>query len=103
MKLRTPLVVLVAACFILPALWLAAQSGAGPREQMIGYLNGIAKTQLEARSASVAGIRTIADADRRKSEVREKILRLIGGLPEGKGPVAVREFRKSTADGFRVE
>ena len=103
MKSPSPLVVRIAACFILPALWLAAQSGSTPREQMIGYLNGIAKKQLEARSVAVAGIRTSADADRRKVEVREKILRLIGGLPEGKGPVAVREFRKSSADGFRVE
>jgi cephalosporin-C deacetylase-like acetyl esterase len=84
-------------------IWLAVQSGAPPREQMIGYLNGIAKTQLEARSRAVAGVRNSIDADRRKAEVREKILRLIGGLPEGKGPVTVREFRKSSHDGFRVE
>jgi cephalosporin-C deacetylase-like acetyl esterase len=94
MKSRTLLVILVS---------LAAQSGARPREQMIGYLNGIAKTQLEVRSSAVAGIRNSIDADRRKAEVREKILRLIGGLPEGRGPVTVREFRKSSADGFRVE
>src|SRR4029079_19709701 len=80
-----------------------AQSGAPPREQMIGYLNGIAKTQLDARSSTVAGIRSSADAERRKAEVREKILRLIGGLPEGRGPATVREFRRSSADGFRVE
>ena len=103
MKSRKPLVLVIASCLILPALLLAAQYGATPREQMIGYLNGIAKTQLDARSSVVAGIRNSADADRRKVEVREKILRLIGGLPEGRGPVAVREFRKSTADGFRVE
>jgi cephalosporin-C deacetylase-like acetyl esterase len=102
MKFRNLSVVLVATCFILPALWLAAQSGS-PRDQMIAYLNGVAKTQLEDRSRVVAGVRSRADADRRKSEVREKILRLIGGLPEGKGPVSVREFRKSNADGFRVE
>ena len=94
MKSRALLVVLV---------WLAAQSGAPPREQMIGYLNGIAKTQLDARSSTVAGIRSSADAERRKAEVREKILRLIGGLPEGRGPATVREFRRSSADGFRVE
>jgi len=94
MKSRALLVVLV---------WRAAQSGAPPREQMIGYLNGIAKTQLDARSSTVAGIRSSADAERRKAEVREKILRLIGGLPEGRGPATVKEFRRSSADGFRVE
>src|SRR5882672_6276268 len=103
MKCRNSSAALVGVCFILPALLLVAQSGATPRDQMIAYLNGIAKTQLQTRSYRVAGIRTRADADRRKAEVREKILRLIGGLPEGRGPVTVREFRKSTADGFRVE
>jgi len=85
MKSRKPLVPLIASCFILPALLLAAQSGATPREQMIGYLNGIAKTQLEARSSVIAGVRSRVDADRRKVEVRERILRLIGGLPEVEG------------------
>jgi len=94
MKSRTLLVVLI---------WLTAQSGARPREQMIGFLNGIAKTQLDARSRAVTGIRNSIDADRRKAEVREKILRLIGGLPEGRGPVAIREFHKTSVEGFRVE
>ena len=102
MKSRKLLVVVAAICFVLPTLWLVAQSGS-PREQMIAYLNGIAKTQLEARSSAVAGIRSSADADRRKAEVREKILRLIGGLPEGNGPLSVREFHKSNDNGFRVE
>ena len=87
MKSRTLSVALVAAGFILPALWLAGQSGS-PRDQMIAYLNGIAKAQLESRSIAIAGVRNSADADRRKAEVREKILRLIGGLPEGKGRVS---------------
>ncbi|HET9132090.1 MAG TPA: acetylxylan esterase, partial [Terriglobia bacterium] len=102
MNSRKLSLILAAVCFILPALWLAGQSGS-PRDQMITYLNGIAKTQLESRSSAIAGVRNRADADRRKAEVREKILRLIGGLPEGNGPVSVREFRKTSGDGFRVE
>jgi cephalosporin-C deacetylase-like acetyl esterase len=103
MKSSQPLLRFITACLLCPVLWLSAQSGTGPRAQIIAYLNGIAKSQLEARTARVKGIRTSADADRRKAEVREKILGLIGGLPERSGPVSVRPFRKTSADGFEVE
>ncbi len=103
MKIRKFAVSFLAAASILSSLWIGAQSSVSPRDQMIAYLNGIAKTQLDARAASVAQLQTRADAEHRKSAVREKILQLIGGLPERKGPVAVREFGSVTADGFRVE
>ena len=35
--------------------------------------------------------------------VREKMLGLIGGLPERHGPVAVKTFGTTAADGFRIE
>lgn len=103
MKMRNPVFRFIAAGIAFPALWLAAQSTVAPREQMISYLDGIAKTQLDARHAAVVQIKTRGDADRRKGEVREKILSLIGGLPERKGPVAVKTFGTVSADGFRVE
>jgi len=61
------------------------------RQKLISYLDGIADSQLGARRQAIAQIQTRADAERRKAMVREKILRLIGGLPESRGPVAVRQ------------
>src|SRR5678815_4754943 len=62
-----------------------------------------ARTQLEARKVSVAAIRTSADADRRKAAVREKILRLIGGIPGRIRSGQVRTFGTVRAEGFSVE
>ncbi|HLQ76173.1 MAG TPA: acetylxylan esterase, partial [Terriglobia bacterium] len=103
MTIRTLRLGFLAAGILLPVVWLAAQTSVSPREQLIRYLDGIAKTQLDARAASVAQIKTRADADRRKTAVREKILNLIGGLPDHKGGVAVKEFGSVSAEGFRVE
>jgi cephalosporin-C deacetylase-like acetyl esterase len=74
-----------------------------PRQKLIAYLDGLANSQLNARKQAVAQIQTRADEDRRKAMVREKILHLIGGLPESHGPVAVKQFGTLTSDGFRVE
>jgi cephalosporin-C deacetylase-like acetyl esterase len=74
-----------------------------PRQQLIDYLDGIARTQLEARQQAVARIQTRGDAERRREMVRRKIVDLIGGLPESGGPVAVKPFGAVPGDGFRVE
>ena len=73
------------------------------REQLIAYLNGIAGSQLAARKLAIAQIQTQAEAERRQALIREKILKLIGGLPERHGPVAVKAFGTISGDGFRVE
>jgi hypothetical protein len=85
-KLR--LILLAALC---PVLLLFAQS-IQPRQQLYGYIDGIARARLEKRKQDVARIQNRADAEHRKTVVREKVLRLIGGLPERRGPVAVKEF-----------
>jgi len=88
------------------ACWLACPLAAlqdDARARLIHYLNGIAQTKLDARKTAIAGLRTRADAEGRKTEVRAKILQLIGGLPEDHGPVNVKQFGTLAGDGFRVE
>src|SRR5215469_8047882 len=74
-----------------------------PRKGLNSYLAGIGASQQERRSQAVAAIQTHADAERRQTEVRKKILELIGGLPERRGPVRVKEFGTIQDDGFRIE
>jgi len=98
----TPKKVHAAVCAVVVAGSLAAQSG-DARARLIAYLNGLAQTHLDARKQAVAQLRTRADAERRKTEVRGKILQLIGGLPERHGTPAVKTFGAVSADGFSVE
>jgi cephalosporin-C deacetylase-like acetyl esterase len=103
MKMRSSFFRFVAVVLAVPALWLSAQSQASPREQMIEYLDSIARTQLEARSARVAAIHSPAEADRRKAAVRGEFLRLMGNIPGHSGPVQVKTFGMVHAEGFTVE
>jgi cephalosporin-C deacetylase-like acetyl esterase len=80
-----------------------AQNDNDARNRLYGYIDGILRAQIQKRQERLAQILTRDAAERRKKETREKILRLIGGLPEHSGSVAVREFGALSADGFRVE
>lgn len=73
------------------------------RQKLIEDLDSIANQQLADRAEAVAQIQTRADAEKRKKEVRERILNLIGGLPAHSGKVAVKEFGALQGDGFRIE
>src|SRR5579863_5450937 len=85
------------------AVCALGQTDNSARQKLIENLDNLAKTQLEERARNVAKIQTRADAEKRRTEVRKKILDLIGGLPEREGPVSVKQFGTLTADGFRVE
>ena len=86
-------------CLAAVAISLRAET----REQLIQYLDNLAGVKLQQRQQLLARIHSRAEADQRKAIVRQKILRLIGGLPERGGPVAVKKFGTLSADGFRVE
>jgi dienelactone hydrolase len=82
----------------------AAQAQTTPAlQQLNSYLNGIGIAQAADRARNVAAIHTRAEADQRQAEVRGKILRLIGGLPERTRPVRVKQFGTLAGDGFRIE
>jgi len=87
----------------LTALLAFGQTDNSARQKLIENLNATANTQLAERAKTVAKIQSRADADKRRAEVRKKILNLIGGLPEHKGSVSVKEFGTLQGDGFRVE
>ena len=48
-------------------------------------MDRIAQQELQRREDAIAEVSTVAGAERRKQLVREKILRIIGGLPGYKG------------------
>lgn len=73
------------------------------RGQLYRYIDSIARQQLDTRRRTIAQIRTREAAIRRQNEVREKILKLMGGLPERASKVEVKEFGSVSGDGFRME
>ena len=75
----------------------------GARNQLHQFIDGLAHADVTARTAAIARISTRQDAERRQAATREKLRRLIGGLPEHSGRVAVKEFGSVAAEGFLVE
>src|SRR5213594_2930490 len=99
---------------LLPLLLLAASlpaedfvvfrdPGSTPREQLTRYLNNIGERYLAERDREIARLKSPEDVERRKKIVRDKILRLIGGLPEYRGPLNVRDSGVLDRGDYRIE
>src|SRR5215510_16472814 len=59
-------------------------------KRLLQWMDRIAQEQLDARAKPIDGVHTVDDAERRKAEVRAKILESIGGLPDYSGPLNAR-------------
>jgi cephalosporin-C deacetylase-like acetyl esterase len=77
--------------------------GESPDEQLTRYLNRIGLEQLRQREAALSKIATRDEFERRKKEVRAKILRLIGGLPEYRGPLNTKSVGTLDRGDYRIE
>ncbi|HEY4360179.1 MAG TPA: acetylxylan esterase [Bryobacteraceae bacterium] len=91
---------LAASLFLCCAVGFAQQEA---RQDLVRYLDNIADAKLADRQKAVAQIRSRADAEKRQVMVREKILKLIGGLPQRKGPLKVKELGEFDARVFHVK
>ncbi len=69
----------------------------------LAALDAIAQRQLRARADVIAGIKDTAAADARKKVVRERVLSLIGGLPDYRGPLQPRVTKTTPRDGYVIE
>jgi cephalosporin-C deacetylase-like acetyl esterase len=91
----------VLTSFALATLSLAAAEDA--RQKLTLQLNAIATTHLAERARTIAAIQTRADAELRQQQVRAKIRRMIGGLPNTRGALNAKSAGTLERDGFRIE
>src|SRR3954469_7563862 len=98
MAMRTTFLIVVA--FIGAVTLAHAQQSASP---LLIELNAIAQGQLRARAKEVAAVHDTATAQARQKQVRERILSLIGGLPEYRGPLNARVTKTTRRDGFIID
>src|SRR5688572_9267816 len=80
-----------------------ASTAFGADDKFLEWMDRIAQSQLSAREAAVAKIRTAAEADARKQMVRAKILELIGGLPDYNGPLNAKVTGKIELARYTIE
>lgn len=92
-----------AVCLMNALVFGQDRPAAATRNELALYLNAIGQKHLMAREAVLVKVQTRADAEQRKAEVRNKILHLIGGLPDDRSDLAVQRFGTIEGDGFRIE
>jgi hypothetical protein len=79
---------IVTGLLFLPFSVFAQETDAERR--LLRWMDHIAQEQLDARAKGIDGVKTVEDAERRKAQVRAKILESIGGLPDYSGPLKAR-------------
>jgi dienelactone hydrolase len=92
---------LVAIC--LSGYFVSSAEAQESRSPLLRELNTIAQQQLGARADAVTAIRDRAAAEARKAEVRGRILSLIGGLPDYRGPLNARVTKTTKREGFLID
>ena len=85
------------------ALAISLSLPLGAQTDLLSWMDGIAQKQLDAREAAIRGIQSTGQAERRKQEVRAKILECIGGLPDYSGPLNARVTGEIRHSGYLVE
>lgn len=86
-----------------PAFALDNPGPDAARQAATAYLDGLAKKALASRSSSIAALSSKADAEKRQAEVRSKILKAIGGLPDRSAPLNAKVVSVHAAEGFKFE
>ena len=86
---------------VLASFLLSAQQPA--RDPLVAWMDVTAQQQLDRREKTIAGIRTVAEAEQRKQVVRAKFLEIIGGLPDYSGPLNPRVTGRIQAEGYTIE
>ncbi len=99
---RSAACILVAALFSGASLYAQVPTPTQGRAELTHALDTEAMRYTATRRAEVAHITTRAAAIQRQHLVREKILHLIGGLPE-RTPLNAKIMGSTQFDGFRIE
>ena len=89
------------AIVVLAGVALTAQASRAP--SFVSELDALAQRHLKERAVVVAAIKDPQGAEKRKAEVRERLLSLIGGLPQYDGPLNARVTRTTARDGYVIE
>ena len=71
--------------------------------KLLDWMNNIAQAQLAERGKKIAAIRTIEQARERQKWVREKVLQLIGGLPDYNGALNPRTTGSLDGGTFTID
>jgi dienelactone hydrolase len=83
-------------------LW-GAMRPAFPTDPLMPHLKQVALAQLAERKQRVRSITSREEFEKRRSEVRRKLLAMMGGLPDTRGPLNIRKTGAIDRGDYRIE
>src|SRR5260370_13803843 len=72
-------------------------------QALLQWMDRIAQRQLADRAAKIPAIHDVAAGQKRSQWARGKILELMGGLPDYKGPLNAKVTRKASYGDYTIE
>ena len=97
---KTIMLLFMCAAFLGPVSLTAQEPS---EDKVLEWMDQIAQRQLDQRDLAIGQIHTKADAERRQKWVREKLIELMGGLPDYKGPLNAKITGHIQAEGYVIE
>src|SRR6185436_15938555 len=91
------------AVVVLGIVSVALSETADPHQMLRAWLMQIATKLLAARREKIEAIQTPAEVRLRGREVREALLRMIGGLPQERSPLNIQRTGVIDRGDYRVE
>ena len=73
------------------------------QDPLLRWLDRQAQQHLDQRESAIAAIRSVADGDRRRAQVHQKLLASLGGLPTYRGPLRPRVTGQIAAGRYTIE
>lgn len=73
------------------------------QDVLLNWMDGVAQQELDQRDAAIAAIHTRAEAEHRQQLVRKKLLTILGGLPDFRGPLNARVTGRMHNDAYTLE
>jgi cephalosporin-C deacetylase-like acetyl esterase len=80
-----------------------AQHTRPPQDPFLTWMDQIAQRQLQARENIIAEIHTTTEAKSRQQSVHEKLIEIMGGLPNYHGPLNAKVMGHIQAEGYVIE
>src|SRR5262245_48279402 len=91
-------------CFLCPFLLaFAAPAPAGAKPGLHQQLRALADRQQKERRAHFAAVNSKADLETLQKSLREKLLRLLGGLPQSQGVPPAKILGRIEAEDYVIE
>src|ERR1035437_2993655 len=97
---KTIMLLFMCAAFLGPVSLTAQEPS---EDKVLEWMDQIAQRQLDQRDLAIGQIHTKADAERRQKWVREKLIEMMGVLPDYKGPLNAKITGHIQAEGYVIE